>query len=348
MKETTKFRIRLYIKRSHEGHNMHRIRFTPQLLWSGLAGLGLATLGGCFLLQHQDNLQAQTQKPSPRPTITAKSKAKPTPASPTTAAKPDPVFVGAGDIAICNKPDSSKTAELIDQIPGTVFTTGDNAYQKGTVEEFKTCYDPAWGRFKARTYPTPGNHDYYSTDAVPYYAYFGERAGTPGKGYYSYDLGEWHVVALNSNIDAQTGSAQEKWLKADLAAHPKTCTLAYWHHPVFSSGTHGNDPKMKDLWQTLYDAGADVVVNGHDHNYERFSPQTPEGKSDNKHGIREFVVGTGGAELRAMETTRPNSEVRNPETYGVIKFVLQPKSYSWEFIPIKGQTFMDKGTQACT
>jgi acid phosphatase type 7 len=334
---------------------MHHIRFTPKLLWLGLAGLGLTILGGCFLLQRQDNLQAQTQKPSPRPVMPAKPKTKPATALPTTAAKSDPVFVGAGDIAMCNKPDQNltgpaakRTAELIDQIPGTVFTTGDNAYPNGAVEDYKTCYDPTWGRFKARTYPSPGNHEYHSTDAAPYYAYFGERAGAASKGYFSYDLGEWHIVSLNSNIDAQTGSAQEKWLKADLAAHPKACTLAYWHHPVFSSGTHGNDPKMKDLWQTLYDAGADVIVNGHEHNYERFAPQSPAGKPDSKRGIREFIVGTGGADLRVLETIQTNSEVHNSGTYGVIKFVLQPKSYSWEFIPIQGQTFTDKGVQACT
>lgn len=325
---------------------MNRLRFTPQLFWAGLTGL--AILGGCGLLQQQSRLQAQTQQSRPPANLEAKPKVKPNAAQSIAPEKSDPVFVGAGDIAICAKPAATQTAQLIEQIPGTVFTTGDNAYPRGTAEEFKNCYDPAWGRFKARTYPTPGNHDYYSPNAEPYYAYFGERAGTADKGYYSYDLGEWHIVALNSNIEAQTGSAQEKWLKADLAAHPKACTLAYWHHPVFSSGVHGNDPKMKDLWQTLYDAGADVVVNGHDHNYERFAPQTPQGQADPKRGIREFVVGTGGAELREMVITRANSEVRNTQTYGVVKFILHPQSYSWEFIPIQGQTFTDKGTQACS
>jgi acid phosphatase type 7 len=330
----------------------------PKLLRVEL--LVLAILGGCALLQWQVQVQAQSQ-PSPGVKVkpgTAPSKSpllaipsqispKPVSGSSATATASDPVFVGAGDIAVCGKPGAELTAQLIDKIPGTVFTTGDDAYPRGTAEDFQKCYDPTWGRFKARTYPTPGNHEYYSPNGDPYYAYFGSRSGAVGKGYYSYDLGKWHIVALNSNIDAQTGSAQERWLKADLTAHPKACTLAYWHHPVFSSGVHGNDPKMKDIWQTLYGASVDVVVNGHDHHYERFAPQNPDGKAEPKRGIREFVVGTGGAELRELATVRPNSEVQNTATYGVIKFVLQPKSFSWEFIPIQGSTFMDKGTQAC-
>jgi hypothetical protein len=321
-----------------------------------------AILGGCALVQQQIEIQAQSKNP-PLPSAAVKAKPVTVPSklpsriTPAASLKPapgkatvtalDPVFVGAGDIAECSKPEDELTAQLIDKIPGTVFTAGDDAYPNGTTEDFQKCYDPTWGRFKARTYPTPGNHEYNSPNGDPYYAYFGSRAGAVGKGYYSYDLGEWHVVALNSNIDAQTGSEQERWLKADLAAHPKACTLAYWHHPVFSSGLHGNNPKMKDIWQTLYDAGVDVVVNGHDHQYERFAAQNPEGKAEPKRGIREFVVGTGGAELRELASLRPNSEVQNTATYGVIKFVLQPKSYSWQFIPIPGKTFTDKGTQAC-
>ncbi|HEY9824761.1 MAG TPA: metallophosphoesterase, partial [Stenomitos sp.] len=259
----------------------------------------------------------------------------------------DPVFVGAGDIATCTNENDTATAKLINSIPGTVFTTGDNAYPRGTTEEFQKCYEPTWGAFKSRTYPTPGNHDYYSPEAAPYYAYFGDRAGSANQGYYSYTLGKWHIVALNSNIDAQAGSPQQQWLKADLAANRAACTLAYWHHPVFSSGVHGNDPKMKDIWQTLYDAGVDVVVNGHEHNYERFAPQTPSGKADPKRGIRQFVVGTGGAELRAIAEKQPQSEVWNSDTFGVIKFTLRDKSYDWEFLPIEGQSFTDKGSASC-
>jgi acid phosphatase type 7 len=337
---------------------MNQMHLAPKLLWTGL--VGFVILGGCTLLQRQDRLQAQSKPPVTPPGVkvkptTAPSKPTAIPAKPTqkpVAGKPaavasDPVFVGAGDIAECSKPEAEQTAQLIDKIPGTVFTAGDDAYPNGSAKDFQNCYEPTWGRFKARTSPTPGNHEYVSANADPYYAYFGTKAGIARKGYYSYDLGEWHMVALNSNIDAQTGSEQEQWLKADLAAHPKACTLAYWHHPVFSSGVHGNDPKMKDIWQTLYSAGVDVIVNGHDHDYERFTPQNPEGKAEPKRGIREFVVGTGGAELRDLATARPNSEVQNTATYGVIKFVLHPKSYSWEFIPIQGKTFTDKGTQTC-
>ncbi len=334
---------------------MNQPPLAPKLLWASL--LGFTILGGFALLQQQEQLQAQSKPHAPaiktKSTIlpsktTTASKPTPKPSNgPTAAPTADAVFVGAGDIADCAKPQDEQTAQLIDKIPGTVFTAGDDAYPRGTAEDFQKCYDPTWGRFKARTAPTPGNHEYYSPNAEPYYAYFGAKAGAGGKGYYSYDLGEWHVVALNSNIDAKTGSEQEKWLKADLAAHPKACTLAYWHHPVFSSGVHGNDSTMQNIWKTLYAAGVDVVVNGHDHNYERFAPQNPDGKADPQHGIREFVVGTGGAELRDIEKLRPNSEVQNATTFGVIKFVLQPKSYSWEFIPIQGQTFTDRGTQSC-
>jgi acid phosphatase type 7 len=343
---------------------MNQMHLASKLLWTGF--IGFTVLSGCAFLQQQDRLTAQSKPPASSPGQNLKppqASSKPTialPKSPATSTKPsvkpipnkaiatsDVVLVGAGDIAYCNKPQHEQTAQLIDKISGTVFNVGDNAYPRGTAEEFQNCYEPTWGRFKARTFPTPGNHEYYSPNAAPYYAYFGAKAGAADKGYYSYDLGEWHIVSLNSNIDANTGSAQEKWLKADLAAHPKACTLAYWHHPVFSSGVHGNDATMKDIWKTLYAAGVDVIVNAHDHNYERFAPQTPEGKVDPQRGMREFVVGTGGAPLRDMNKPIPNSEVQNATTFGVIKFVLKPKSYSWEFVPIQGQTFTDKGTQAC-
>jgi acid phosphatase type 7 len=308
---------------------------------------GVAFTGIAVTLRHWGALQAKPslQKlpaASVKPTSKNDSAASPKPMS----SKGDPVLVGAGDISKCDAKEDTLTAQILDKIPGTIFTMGDNVYQRGKAEEFQKCYDPAWGHLKARTSPSPGNHDYYTPNAAPYYAYFGAKAGPAGKGYYSYDLGQWHIVSLNSNIDAQKGSEQEKWLRADLAAHPKTCTLAYWHHPVFSSGVHGNDPKMKDIWQTLSEMKADVVVNGHDHNYERFAPQTADGKADPQ-GLREFVVGTGGAELRDMMATRPNSEVQNSSTYGVIKFTLHPKSYDWEFVPINGQTFKDKGTGTC-
>jgi 3',5'-cyclic AMP phosphodiesterase CpdA len=264
-----------------------------------------------------------------------------------------PVLVGAGDIAECwfelfnGTRGAEATATLLDRIEGTVFTVGDHAYRKGTTEEFQTCYTPTWGRHKARTRPTPGNHDYNTNNAVPYYAYFGANAGEASKGYYSYDLGTWHIVALNSNLTANAAAGQEQWLREDLAAHKTLCTLAYWHHPVFSSGEHGNGHRMRAIWPVLYAFGVDVVINGHDHDYERFAPQTPDGVSDPTRGIREFVVGTGGAHLRRFKTIQPNSEVRDTATWGVLKLILHPASYEWEFIPVAGGTFRDGGNAPC-
>src|SRR5262245_63844788 len=188
------------------------------------------------------------------------------------APPPDPVLVGAGDIAACDNDGDERTAKLIDRIEGTVFTLGDNVYPSGSAEQFAQCYEPSWGRFKARTRPAPGNHDYRTPGAAAYFAYFGEAAGDPKKGYYSYDLGTWHVIVVNSNCKeiggCQKGSPQEKWLKEDLAAHPTLCTVAMWHHPRFSSSSeHGNDPAMADIWRTLQAGGVDLVLAGHDHTY---------------------------------------------------------------------------------
>lgn len=257
------------------------------------------------------------------------------------------ILVGAGDIANCAGDQDEQTATLVDAIPGTVFTAGDNAYESGTLQQFQDCYDQSWGRFKGRTRPAPGNHDYETDDASGYYAYFGAAAGPPGKGYYSYDLGGWHIVALNSSIKTDAASEQAAWLRADLAAHPAACTLAYWHYPLFSSGHHGDNAKVRPLWDILYRYGADVVINGHDHSYERFDPQRPDGHADWTGGIREFVVGTGGAELLPMHRPKPNSLVRNSTTAGVLKLTLRPGTYSWEFIPVAGQSFRDSGEAAC-
>jgi len=258
----------------------------------------------------------------------------------------DPVLVGAGDIADCSGVQDEATAKLLDSIDGTVFTAGDNAYDSGTATQFRDCYGPTWGRHKARTRPAPGNHDYNTSGAAPYYSYFGDNAGPAGRGYYSYDLGAWHIVSLNSEIDAGATSAQAQWLRDDLAAHPTTCTLAYWHKPVFSSGEHGNLSQMQAIWQILIQVGADVVVNGHDHDYERFAPQDANGKAT-PNGIREFVAGTGGRSLRGFGSTKPNSEVRNSSSFGVLKLTLHASSYDWEFAPIAGQTFRDSGSAAC-
>jgi len=261
---------------------------------------------------------------------------------------PDPVFVGAGDIARCDLPDDELTALLLDNIEGTVFTAGDNAYLSGTLKDYQQCYEPSWGRHRARTRPAPGNHEYVSLNAAPYFAYYGENAGPKGRGYYSFNLGSWHIISLNSNIAADANSAQVQWLAADLASNPAACTLAYWHHPLFSSGPHGDDPMMKTVWDVLYQASADVVIVGHDHDYERFAQQTPDGVADPGRGIREFVVGTGGAPLTGFNPIPDaNSEVRESATWGVLKLTLHPTSFDWQFIPIAGQTFTDSGSGTC-
>ncbi len=266
---------------------------------------------------------------------------------PTITLVPDPVLVGAGDIARCGSDGDEATGALIEGISGTVFTAGDNVYDNGTKNEFIECYDPSWGKFKDRTRPSPGNHDYMTKDAKAYYEYFGAAAGDPSKGYYSYNLGTWHIIVLNSNIDVTPGSKQELWLRQDLIGHPSTCTLAYWHDPLFSSGSvHGGSPYIRPLWQALYDFHADVVVNGHEHNYEQFALQSPPGEADST-GIRQFVVGTGGGRLYDFGGIAENSEVRYNKDYGVLKLTLHPTGYDWEFIPVEGSTFSDSGTGQC-
>lgn len=257
------------------------------------------------------------------------------------------VFVGAGDIASCDYERDELTARILDTVAGTVFTVGDNAYDSGTAAEYADCYTPSWGRHKDRTWPTPGNHEYRTAEGAPYYEYFGTRAGTPGLGYYSFDLGDWHIVSLNSNIDMSEGSLQERWLRADLAGRADQCVLAYWHEPRFSSGAHGNAAKTIPLWRALYASGAEIVVNGHDHDYERFAPQTPDGSVDPEQGIREFVVGTGGTGLRPWLEVRPNSEARNAQAHGVLKLTLYGDRYEWEFIPIAGDSYTDTGSGTC-
>jgi len=273
--------------------------------------------------------------------------------APSTAGKDrDAVLVGAGDIADCTDLSGAEaTAKLLEQIPGTVMAVGDLAYPDGTKSNFD-CYDKTWGRVKSRTRPAVGNHEFHSTDAAFYFSYFGDVAGSYKEGFYSYELGTWHIVVLNSECaevgGCNAGSREEKWLRADLAAHPAACTLAYFHKPLFSSGgKHGDDPELKPIWQALYDGNADVVVNGHDHDYERFAPQDPDGKPDDRRGIREFVAGTGGKNLRPFGTMKPNSEVRDMTAFGVLKLTLRPKAYDWQFIPIAGKSFTDSGSGTC-
>jgi len=266
-------------------------------------------------------------------------------------------LVGAGDIAGCaDLSGTEATAKLIDAIPGTVFAAGDLAYQHGTDEEFHKCYGPTWGRFKTRTRPAPGNHEYNGSTAVGYFRYWGKQAGDAEKGYYSYDLGFWHIVVLNTNCWSKElggcaeGSPEEVWLKQDLAAHTNSCTLAYGHHALFSSGLiakHAEHPELRPIWQDLYAAHADMILAGHEHSYERFAPQDPEGQADPEQGIREIVVGTGGRSHTPLGYAKPNSEVRDDRTYGVLKVTLSTGKYRWEFIPIAGKTFRDSGEGLC-
>ncbi len=290
--------------------------------------------------------------PPPGPTPTPPPAATPTPAPTPTPVPPGTgeVLVGAGDIASCGLTGDTATANLISGIAGTVFTTGDNAYETGSTANFRDCYDPTWGAFAGRTFPTAGNHEYETAGAAGYFDYFGSRAGPADKGWYAYDLGSWRIYALNSNcfvVGCDVGGEQEEWLRADLGANRRECVLAYWHHPRFSSGQHGNDAEVAAIWNALYEAGAEVIVNGHDHNYERFRAQTPSAGADDAGGIRQFVVGTGGASLRSFGTVKANSQVRSSAAHGVLKLTLSLSNYSWQFIPVAGRTFTDSGTGSC-
>ena len=266
----------------------------------------------------------------------------------------DPRFQGGvGTAHHCRQMDTSRL--LLDRsvFPrlDAVLTAGDNQYELGSLAAYGGSYDPSWGRLKTITRPAPGNHDYLTRDAAGYFAYFGVAAGPPGLGYYSFDLGAWHIVSLNSNCGAVggcgQGSPEVRWLRRDLARSSFRCTLAYWHHPRFSSGDHGSDVSYRELWQALYDAKADVVVGGHDHDYERFAPQDPDGRLDLAGGIREFVVGTGGRSLRGFPRLVPNSQARDATTFGVLRLTLRARSYAWSFLPAAAGSFRDSGSAAC-
>lgn len=290
--------------------------------------------------------------PAPKSAAAQQETRKATP-RPAPGATGDPILVGAGDIADCTDLSGAQaTAKLLDTIPGTVFTVGDNVYPDGSMKQFQDCYGPTWGRHKTRTRPAAGNHDFHSGGATPYFEYFGEAAGDPKLGVYSYNLGAWHIVVLNSEClpagGCGPGSPQEQWLKADLQAHPAACTLAYWHKPLFSSGgSHGNDSSTQAFWVDLYAAHAALILTGHDHDYERLAPMDPSGKADPDHGIREFVVGTGGKNHRPFGIPLSTSELRNDDTFGVLKLTLHANSYDWEFIPEAGKTFRDSGSGSC-
>jgi 3',5'-cyclic AMP phosphodiesterase CpdA len=242
------------------------------------------------------------------------------------------VLIGAGDIAGCDWDTDEATARLLDDLEGTIFTAGDNVYPEGTDETYDACFDPTWGRHLDRIRPTPGNHDTPTGSQEAYLEYFGAAAvNEDGDPWYAYDLGTWRIIVLDSDCGAVGGcdpdSDQGRWLADELAATGVRCTLAIWHHPRYSSGFHGDDAIVQPFWEALYAAGADVIVNGHDHDYERFAPLSPAGAEDRERGIRQFVVGTGGAPLRAFETPRPHSELRLATTQGLIAFTLKDRGY---------------------
>jgi hypothetical protein len=251
------------------------------------------------------------------------------------------VLVGAGDIAVCGSVATAQTAALLDRIDGTVFTAGDNAYFQGSAANYRDCYDPTWGRHKHRTRPAPGNHEYETAGGAAYFDYFGPSAGPPGLGYYSFEAGPWHVVSLNSNVAANQSSAQYQWLANDLLARNARCVAAIWHHPMFSSGPNGPSPLMRDIWQLLQQARAEIVITGHDHVYERFVPLDVN-RRPTPDGLRQFTVGTGGAELYSFANVSPDSEVRIA-AFGLLKLTLTGDGYRWEYLGTNGNV-LDSGT----
>jgi len=309
---------------------------------------GVISIGGFSSSKNGADFDSrETGALAPQLVVDTAPSPSPTPTTPPPTG--DPVLVAAGDIANSGSGDTA-TAALINAMPADtqVFTVGDNAYDSGSTTEFNTYYNPTWGAFKARTHPAPGNHDYGTAGAAGYFGYYGAAAGPSGQGYYSYDLGNWHIVSLDSEIARDATSAQVQWLNADLAASTKPCTLAYWHKPLFTSGAnHAPDASQKPLFQALYDHNADVVVNGHNHQYERFAPQNPNGAADSARGITEFVAGMGGASHYSFGTVQANSVARNSDTFGVLKFTLHANSADFEFIPEAGKSFTDSGTITC-
>ena len=275
-----------------------------------------------------------------------------------------PVAVALGD-AVCARGDLAhdacrheRVAALIDSVaPDVVLMLGDLQYEEGTLSAFRLQYEPSFGRFKSITRPVPGNHEYFTTSARGYFDYFngtGQEHGIAGarkRGFYSFELGRWHVVAINSNCEAVggcgAGSAQERWLRDDLVQHPAACTLAYWHHARFSSGLHGDDPRLDAIWQVLVDARADLIVTAHDHDYERFAPQDAFGGLDSAAGIRSFVVGTGGKNQRGWAVIRPNSEIRRNDTFGLLRLTLDSAKYDWRFVDAATQRTVDEGVGRC-
>jgi hypothetical protein len=264
------------------------------------------------------------------------------------------VMVGAGDIAY-EGPGAEQTARLLDRIPGTVFLLGDNAYQSGSPDEYARFFHPTWGRHLNRIRPVVGNHEYRTPGAAGYFGYFGERAGDPRKGYYAYDVSpKWHVVVINSatagdaaSKDLGPGSEQYRWVAQDLDANPGKHVIAMWHHPRFSTGAHGDNKETDALWRLLAAKGVDLALWGHDHHYERFEPMNADGKRDDARGVRSFVVGTGGKNhYPFFKLPKSTTAVRNASTFGVLRLTLHVDGYEWQFVPVEGETFTDRGQAA--
>ena len=297
-------------------------------------------------------VQAGCTAPAREPAATPTTSVVRTPPEPASTDRHDAsasgeILVAAGDIAACDEEGDTATPALVAQLEGTVATLGDNVYPAGSRQTYGRCYDPVWGAFLSRTRPAMGNHDARDDGGAAYFEYFGRAAGTHGEGWYSYDLGAWHVVVLNSTC-AQTGcdlSTQMAWLADDLARSGALCTLAYWHHPHFSSGPSGGSPHVTPLWEALQEAGAEVVLAGHDHIYERFAPQTSAGVAS-RDGLRQFTVGTGGKRLHEAERAAPNSEVRIDDAFGVLLLSLRPAGYDWSFFR-SDKTEADGGSAPC-
>ena len=260
-------------------------------------------------------------------------------------------LIAAGDVASCTADADEATARLLDDLSGTVAVLGDAAYPDGSVRDLTECYAPTWGRHLARTRAIPGNRDYGSPGAASFFGYFGSAAGAPTQSYYSFHIGHWQLVVLDTQCDAVggcgDGSPQVEWLRQVLKASTNECTAALMHVPRFSSGTHGSALWLRPIWQVLYEAGVEIVLSGHDHDYERFAPQDPDGLADPMSGIRQFVVGTGGIGLTPLSEPAPNSEIRDASTHGVLELMLGDAGYDWRFHPVAGAVFTDQGSGTC-
>jgi hypothetical protein len=255
------------------------------------------------------------------------------------------VLLAAGDVGLCGSSAALATGQMLDSMDGTILAIGDLAYLHGTAQQFASCYDPVWGRHKARTRPSPGNHEYESAGAQPYFDYFGTQAGPPGLGYFSFRSGEWLVLSLNSNIPVGVATAQAQWIRSELTASTSRCALAYFHHPLYSSGLNGDNARLAGLWQLLYDQGVDVIVSAHEHMYERYAPMSPDGQRHDTRGIRQFIVGTGGSGLYPVHQIHPQSAVQIL-AHGLLKLTLSAQAYSWEFLSTTGGRF-DIGSDVC-